>query len=118
MNRVVLLAGILFSFSVHADTPTEPAPSAPAEEPRQFNIQAGEAPTTLTKYCQQADKQILFDYKELLHRRTHSVVGMLTPSEALKILLQDTDLVADSVNEQTLAVTTRPQSTQGGRYPR
>ena len=68
---------------------------------------AGEAPTTLNEYCQQADKQVLFDYQELRHRRTRSVVGMLTPSEALKVLLQGTDLVAESVNEQTLAVTTR-----------
>jgi len=107
MNRVVLLTSILFSFSVYADTPAEPAPSAPVEEPRQFNIEAGEAPTTLNEYCQQADKQVLFDYQELRHRRTRSVVGMLTPSEALKRLLQGTDLVADSVNEQTLAVTTK-----------
>jgi len=106
MNRVVLLTSILFSFPLYADTPTEPAP-APAEEPRQYNIEAGDAPTTLNQYCQQSDKQVLFDYQELRHRRTHSVVGMLTPSEALKVLLQGTDLVAESVNEQTLAVTTR-----------
>jgi len=107
MNRAVLLASILFSFPLYADTPTETATPAPAEEPRQYNIEAGEAPTTLNQYCQQSDKQVLFDYQELRHRRTHSVVGMLTPSEALKLLLQGTDLVAESVNEQTLAVTTR-----------
>ena len=104
MNRAVLLASILFSFPLYADTPSEPAP---AEAPRQYNIEAGEAPTTLNQYCQQSDKQVLFDYQELRHRRTHSVVGRLTPSEALKMLLQGTDLVAESVNEQTLAVTTR-----------
>jgi hypothetical protein len=104
MNRAVLLASILFSIPVYADTPTEPVP---AEEPRQYNIEAGEAPTTLNQYSQQSDKQVLFDYEELLHRRTHSVVGMLTPSEALKRLLQGTGLVAESVNEQTLAVMTK-----------
>jgi hypothetical protein len=107
MNRAVLLTGILFSFSVYADAPTAPASPAPAEEPRQFNIEAGEAPTTLNQYCEQADKQVLFDYQELRHRLTHRVAGMLTPSEALKVMLQDTGLVADSVNEQTLAVMTK-----------
>jgi hypothetical protein len=107
MNRAVLLTSILLSFSVHAETPAEPATSAATEEPRQFNIEAGEAPTTLNEYCQQSDKQVLFDYKELRHRITHSVTGMLTPSEALKVMLQGTGLIADSVNEQTIAIMTQ-----------
>jgi hypothetical protein len=104
MNRAVLLTSILLSFSAYADTPAEPAPSVAVEEPRQYNIEAGEAPVALKRYCEQSDKQVLFDFKEIRHHRTHRVIGKLTPSEALKMLLQDTDLVADSVNERTIAV--------------
>jgi len=107
MNRAVLLTSILLSFSAYADTPAEPAPSAPTEELHQFNIEAGEAPTTLNEYCQQSDKQVLFDYKQLRHHRTHSVAGKLTPSEALKVMLQGSDLVADSVDERTIAIRTK-----------
>ena len=107
MNRAVLLTSILLSFSVYAETPTEPATSAATEELRQFNIEAGEAPTTLNEYCQQSDQQVLFDYKELRHRLTHGVNGMLTASEALKVMLQGTGLIADMVNEQTIAIMTQ-----------
>jgi hypothetical protein len=103
MNRAVLFSSLLFSFSVSAAPPEGPAPGA-TEQARPFKIAAGAAPTALTEYSQQSDRQVLFDFKKLRHRHTHSVTGLLTPSEALKQMLEGTGLVADNVDGQTIAI--------------
>ena len=74
------------------------------EELRNFNIAAEDAPTALSEFSRQANKQVLFDYALLRDRQTRGVEGMLQPSEALRSMLKDTGLVADNVNEQTFAI--------------
>ena len=81
--------------------------SAGSEESRKFDIPAADASTALLEFSQQADRQVLFDYAVLRNRRTRSVEGTLPPSEALRSMLKGTGLVADNVNEMTVAVTPR-----------
>jgi hypothetical protein len=74
------------------------------EELRKFNIAAGDAPAALNEFSRQANKQVLYEYTILQTRQTHAVEGMLQPSEALKSMLKGTGLVANNVNELTVAI--------------
>jgi iron complex outermembrane receptor protein len=71
---------------------------------RPFKIAAEEAPKALNEYSIQANKQLLFDFQALRNRSTRGVEGMLTPSAALKSMLEGTGLVARNVDEMTIAV--------------
>jgi hypothetical protein len=72
---------------------------------REFHIPAADAPTALSAFARQADTQVLFDYRALRERQTPPVDGILTPSDALAALLSGTGLVAEVINERTLAIT-------------
>jgi hypothetical protein len=75
------------------------------EELREFHLAAGDAPTTLSEFSRQSNKQVLFDFDVVRRRQTRVVEGTLPPSEALRSMLKGTGLVADAVNEKTFAVT-------------
>jgi iron complex outermembrane recepter protein len=75
------------------------------EESRNFEIAAGDVPTALGEFSGQANKQVLFDFNVVRNRQTRAVSGTLPPSEALRTMLKGTGLVANSVNERTIAVT-------------
>ena len=115
MNRVLLgyvslcllISGCTSSsvLSTHDAGHKMPAVESGAhEEVRKFNIAAGEAPTALNEFSRQANKQVLYDFNVLRTRQTHAVEGMLEPSAALRSMLKGTGLVADNVNELTVAI--------------
>jgi iron complex outermembrane recepter protein len=79
-------------------------PSAP---PIEFHIEGGDATSTLTEFSRQARLQLLFDYNVVKGHTTKPLDGLLTPAEALRRLLANSDLVFDFVNERTLAVMQR-----------
>jgi iron complex outermembrane recepter protein len=79
-------------------------PSAP---PIEFHIEGGDATATLTEFSRQARLQLLFDYNVVKGHTTKPLDGLLTPAEALRRLLANSDLVFDFVNERTLAVMQR-----------
>ena len=83
---------------------TSPVQSVASEEALEFHIPAGDAPTALNQFSIQSNKQVLFDYVVLQKRQTPAVEGTLRPSEALKALLKNTGLIADDVNENTIAI--------------
>jgi len=116
MNKVLLsYVGLLCAISGCASSPAvsthDAVSGSPAVQPaaheelRNFNIGAGYAPTTLNQFAQQANEQVLFDFNVVQHRQTQAVEGTLKPSEALWRMLNGTGLVADNVNDLTVAVT-------------
>jgi iron complex outermembrane receptor protein len=106
MTRAILLTCVLFSFPVFA-SPPEPAAGDSA---RQFKIAAEEAFRALNEYSIQADKKVLFDFQALRDHKTHAVEGTLTRSAALQAMLEGTGLVADEINDTTVAI--RPKKPQ------
>ena len=116
MNRVLLsyislcllISGCTSSSALSTHDAGHKMPSVESgahEELRKFDIAAGDAPTALSEFSRQANKQVLFDYGVLRTRQTRGVEGMLQPSEALISMLKDTGLVAHDVNELTVAIT-------------
>src|ERR1700679_3589307 len=93
----VLLLATALARAVAAD------PGAAVE----FHIPGGDATTTLTEFSRQARLQLLFDYNVVKGHTTKPLDGLLTPAEALRRLLANSDLVFDFVNERTLAVMQR-----------
>jgi len=91
-----------------------PSPNT-AETPREFHIPAADAPTALNVFSRQAGTQVLFDYIVLRLRQTRAVDGTLIPSEALQAMLKGSGLVAEAVNERTLAIT--PNRSGHGIHP-
>ena len=76
---------------------------------RHFDLEAGDAATTLNEFGRQSDLQVLFDYQVLKGVQTHAVQGDLDASDALTRMLAGTGLVFDYVNSRTLTVSLRPQ---------
>ena len=85
-------------------------PAAPSIE---FHIEGGDATTTLTEFSRQARLQLLFDYNVVKGHKTKPLDGSMSPAAALRLLLADTDLEFDFVNERTLAVMQRKAGTDG-----
>jgi iron complex outermembrane recepter protein len=71
----------------------------------EFHVEAGDAATTLTEFSRQARLQLLFDYNLIKGHPTKALNGVYEPSEGLRRLLADTDLVFEFVNSRTLTVT-------------
>jgi outer membrane receptor protein involved in Fe transport len=86
----------------------------PVAPPIEFHIEGGDATTTLTEFSRQARLQLLFDYNVVKGHKTKPLDGTLSPAEALRRLLADTDLDFDFVNERTLAVMQRKVATGDG----
>ena len=86
----------------------------PVAPPVEFHIEGGDATTTLTEFSRQARLQLLFDYNVVKGHKTKPLDGTLSPAEALRRLLADTDLDFDFVNERTLAVMQRKAATGDG----
>jgi iron complex outermembrane recepter protein len=79
----------------------------PSSPPIEFHIEGGDATATLTEFSRQARLQLLFDYNVVKGHTTKPLDGLLTPAEALRRLLANSDLIFDFVNERTLAVMQR-----------
>ncbi len=90
------------------------AAADPEAPPVEFHIEGGDATTTLTEFSRQARLQLLFDYNVVKGHKTKPLDGTLSPAEALRRLLADTDLDFDFVNERTLAVMQRKAATGDG----
>src|SRR5882762_893118 len=71
----------------------------------EFHIDAGDAASTLTEFSRQARLQLLFDYNIIKGHTTRAINGLYDPSEALRQMLADTNLMFDFVNPRTLTVT-------------
>jgi hypothetical protein len=116
VNRVLLgYVGLLFSVggcTSHSPVVTHdaghpapmPAVSGIAQEPRKFDIPAGDAPVALNEFSRQSNVQVLFDFSSLSGRQTQAVVGMLPPQEALMSMLRDTGLNFTYVDDRTIAI--------------
>lgn len=65
-----------------------------AESVKPFNIPAGDAETTLKLFTQQSGEQILYPPTRVTGIRTNTVRGDMTPGDALRALLRETELVA------------------------
>ncbi len=81
-----------------------------AESPRHFELEAGDASSTLNEFSRQSDLQVLFDFNLLRGVKTRAVTGDLDAATALKTMLTGTNLVFDFVNDHTLAVTPKKPS--------
>jgi iron complex outermembrane recepter protein len=93
------LAGLLWT-SVSLATPTH------------FNIDAGDAPQTLSEFSRQSNLQVLFDFRQLQNVHTQAVRGDLELEKALAALLTGTSLRFAFVNEKTIAFTRVQEQTK------
>jgi hypothetical protein len=108
IGLLCLIAGCASSSAVKTRAVELPPPLASSntdETAREFHIPASDAPTALSVFSRQADRQVLFDYVVLRDRQTRAVDGVLTPSGALETMLSGSGLIAEVVNERTLAIT-------------
>jgi outer membrane receptor protein involved in Fe transport len=69
-------------------------PTLTLAAPREFDIPAGQASQSLTRFAQQADTPLIFPYELTADRRTRRVRGRMEPDEALRQLLRGTGLAA------------------------
>ena len=92
----LLLAGLLWT-------------SASLATPTHFDIDAGDAPQTLTEFSRQSNLYVLFDFAQLKNVHTQAVHGDMEPVVALAALVKATPLLFDFVNERTLSFTRVPE---------
>lgn len=93
-----------------------PACADSGAPPIEFHIESGDATTTLTEFSRQAHLQLLFDFNVVKGHITKPLNGTYQPAEALKqLLVGNSDLEFDFVNERTLAITQKPAPTQETR---
>lgn len=78
--------------------------SVAAAEPVKFEVAASDASNALSAFSQQAGLQILFEHKAVEGRRTQAVVGEYEPTAALQLLLKESGLTFEFVNEKTVAI--------------
>lgn len=76
-------------------------------DPPTFQIASGAASYTLNEFGRQSGIQLLFDFVTTGVRTTRSIEGKYEPRDALRKMLEGTDLDFAFVNERTLAVTPR-----------
>lgn len=62
---------------------------------KQFDIEGGDAKQTLKEFARQAEAEILFDLQIVEGVRTHPVEGVYSPSNALSLMLENTNLTYD-----------------------
>lgn len=70
-------------------------------------IEAGIAPVTLGEFIRQTGLQILFETDAIREHRTRAVSGQFDAAEALQLMLEDSGLIFEFINDRTVAV--RPQ---------
>lgn len=82
------------------------AQSADSEEPQRqaLEIAGGTAPEALREFIRQTGLQVLFEFDAVRHHTTQPVRGRFDPSEALAVMLRDSGLRFEFVNERTVSV--------------
>ncbi len=73
-------------------------------EPMKFEVAASDASNALSTFSTQAGLQILFEHRAVEGRRTQAVVGEYEPSAALELLLKQSGLTFEFVNDKTVAI--------------
>lgn len=69
-----------------------------------FDVAAADADDSIRAWARQAHMQVLYDANAVAGLVTRPVRGEYEPIEALRIMLGATGLLADLVNERTVAV--------------
>lgn len=84
------------------------APAAAATpdpgKPLQFEIPAGPAQTQLTEFSKQSELQMVFDYDSVSGVTTHAVRGSYKPLDALKLMVQGTDIAFELLEKRTVTI--------------
>src|ERR1700751_1499738 len=94
-----LLAAVLLAVvGVVANAQPAPASDSKPRPKLEFHISAGDAVATLTEFSRQAQMHVLFDYNVVKGHTARAVSGLYEPTEALRLILADTDLGFDFVN--------------------
>jgi len=93
---------------------------ATAETPIEFNIPAQPLRTALIRYGDDTGRDAVYDTDIAADRVSGEVHGVLTPDEALRMLLTGTGLTAQFVTERTFALLplpSNPEALQRTRSP-
>ena len=69
-----------------------------------FDVLAGDADAQIMAWSKQAHLQVLYDANAVAGLVTRPVKGELEPIEALRVMLAATGLLADLVNDHTVAI--------------
>jgi hypothetical protein len=82
--------------------------AAAADTPRwPMKIAAGPAPEALAEFVHQTGLQVLFEFDAIRGHTTQRISGQLDASEALALMLAESGLVFEFVNERTVIVRPR-----------
>ena len=89
-------------------------PAMQGEHAERFYIQVEELAPALTEYSRQAELQVLFDYELIASVHVNKVDCICTRTEALNLILYNTGIIFDSINDHTLAFSPLPTWNQQG----
>jgi outer membrane receptor protein involved in Fe transport len=92
--RSIVLIGILLA----------PLAALAAGGSMRFEIAAGDAANALSQFSQQSGLQMLFLKKAVVGHSTRAVSGELEPKAALAMLLEESGLTFEFMNERTVAI--------------
>ena len=80
-----------------------------ADVTRSFDLEAGDAGTTLKLFAKQAELSIVYDPRIVEGVETNEVVGWLIPQDALERMLEGTSLVSKEDSETGAFAVTRSE---------
>jgi len=93
-SMALILPLVTASFTTYAES----------TEQHKFEIPQQRADQTLTQFAEQADLTLVFQYDQVANITTNAISGVYTVSEAIELLLRDTDLVATIGAEGLLSI--------------
>lgn len=79
-----------------------------SEATSSYNIPAGDLPGALDKFSTQSGIQLLYRPELVVGKRARAVTGALTPTAALRQLLEGTGVAFERVNDSTYALKSPP----------
>ena len=93
-SMALILPLVTTSFATYAES----------TERHRFQIPQQRADQTLTQFAEQADLTLVFQFDQVANITTNAINGVYTVSEAIELLLRDTDLVATIGAEGLLSI--------------
>src|SRR5688572_13635029 len=96
------------------------AAAVDSTKPVYFEIAEGPAQTQLTEFSKQSELQMVFDYDAVSGVMTQAVRGNYKPLDALKLMVQGTDITFELLERRTVTITrsrANRQNAESSRVP-
>lgn len=94
LNAILLMGGTLACpGAVHAQSQVQT-----------YHIEAGDLESVLSRFGTESHIQLIYPPELLKGKRSHGLTGSHSPAEALRLLLKDSGLQAERVNDKTVVI--------------